>query len=128
MNNKSMSVLLFLALLALVVSSAIFTVKESERGVLLKFGEVVKEDLQPGLQFKFPFVHEPRLFDGRIRVLEFWCTRPAGPGAAFWYYRNWQRAETENAVFDNYLELELETRNCSIIYNYNPNQQVLRGG
>ena len=70
MNNKSMSVLLFLALLALVVSSAIFTVKESERGVLLKFGEVVKEDLQPGLQFKFPFVHEPRLFDGRIRVLE----------------------------------------------------------
>ena len=70
MNNKSMSVLLLLAVLALALSSAMFAVKESERGVLLKFGEVVKEDLQPGLQFKIPFVHEPRLFDGRVRVLE----------------------------------------------------------
>jgi membrane protease subunit HflC len=70
MNNKSMSLLLVLAVLGLIVSSALFTVKESERGVLLKFGEVVKEDLQPGLQFKIPVMHEPRLFDGRIRVLE----------------------------------------------------------
>jgi len=70
MNNKSMTVLLLLAVVSLVVSSSVFSVKESERGVLLKFGEVVKDDLKPGLQFKIPFVNEPRLFDGRIRVLE----------------------------------------------------------
>ncbi|AUM13640.1 protease modulator HflC [Ketobacter alkanivorans] len=70
MNNKSMTVLLLIAVVALVTGSAIFTVKESERGVLLKFGEVVRDDLQPGIQFKIPFIHEPRLFDGRIRVLE----------------------------------------------------------
>lgn len=70
MNSKSTTVLLVLALVAIMVSSALFTVKESERGVLLKFGEVVDEDLQPGLHFKMPLVHEPRLFDGRIRVLE----------------------------------------------------------
>ncbi|MDY6919120.1 MAG: protease modulator HflC [Pseudomonadota bacterium] len=70
MNNRSMTVLVGLALVALVLSGIIFTVKESERGVLLKFGEVVRDDLKPGIQFKWPFIHEPRLFDGRIRVLE----------------------------------------------------------
>ncbi|MAR91647.1 MAG: HflC protein [Pseudomonadales bacterium] len=70
MNNRSMTVLVGLALVALILSGIIFTVKESERGVLLKFGEVVRDDLKPGIQFKWPFINEPRLFDGRIRVLE----------------------------------------------------------
>ncbi|MGB3622468.1 protease modulator HflC [Ketobacter sp. MCCC 1A13808] len=70
MNNKSMTLLLVLALIALLVSGTLFTVKESERGVLLKFGEVVREDLKPGLHFKMPLIHEPRVFDGRIRVME----------------------------------------------------------
>lgn len=70
MNSKSTLVLAVLAGIALLVSASVFTVKESERGVLLKFGEVVKEDLKPGLQFKWPVMNEPRLFDGRIRVLE----------------------------------------------------------
>lgn len=70
MNSKSTSVLMILALIAIMASSALFVVKQSERGVLLKFGEVVKADLQPGLHFKIPVVHEPRLFDGRIRVME----------------------------------------------------------
>lgn len=70
MNPRSMTVLAVLALAVLLASSALFTVKQSERGVLLKFGEVVKADLEPGLHFKIPVVNESRLFDGRIRVLE----------------------------------------------------------
>lgn len=70
MNPRSMTVLVVLALAVLLASSALFTVKQSERGVLLKFGEVVKADLEPGLHFKIPVVNESRLFDGRIRVLE----------------------------------------------------------
>ena len=70
MNSRSMTVLIVLALLALLASSAIFTVKQSERGVLLRFGQIVEDDLQPGLHFKVPVMHEPRLFDGRVRVLE----------------------------------------------------------
>ena len=70
MNSKSTLVLAVVAIFAIAASASIFTVKESERGVLLKFGEVVKEDLQPGIQFKWPVMNEPRLFDGRIRVME----------------------------------------------------------
>lgn len=70
MNSRSMTVLIFLAAIALLVSSILFTVKQGERGVLLRFGQIVEADLQPGLHLKMPWVHEPRLFDGRVRVLE----------------------------------------------------------
>ncbi len=70
MNSKSTLVLALLAIVAIIASASIFTIKESERGVLLKFGEVVRDDLQPGIHFKYPIMHEPRIFDGRIRVME----------------------------------------------------------
>lgn len=70
MNSRSMTVLIVLALLALLASSTMFTIKQSERGVLLQFGEIVRADLQPGLHFKFPVAQESRIFDGRVRVIE----------------------------------------------------------
>lgn len=70
MSNKASIVLFIVALVAVAVSSSVYTVKQSERGVLLQFGEVVKDDLQPGLHFKIPVVNESRLFDGRMRVME----------------------------------------------------------
>jgi membrane protease subunit HflC len=45
-------------------------IKETERGVLLKFGEVVNSDIQPGLHAKFPFVNNVRKFDGRILTVD----------------------------------------------------------
>jgi membrane protease subunit HflC len=44
--------------------------KETERGVLLKFGEVVNTDIQPGLHFKIPFVNNVRKFDGRVLTVD----------------------------------------------------------
>ena len=70
MNSRSMTVLIILAIIALVANSAMFTVKQSGRGVLLRFGQIVESDLNAGLHFKVPVMHEPRLFDGRVRVLE----------------------------------------------------------
>ena len=49
-----------------VLSNSVFIVSETQRGVLLKFGEVVRADLQPGLHWKVPFVDSVRKFDGRI--------------------------------------------------------------
>ena len=40
----------------IVLSNAVFVISETQRGVLLKFGEVVNSDLDPGLHFKTPFV------------------------------------------------------------------------
>jgi modulator of FtsH protease HflC len=62
---------IFIALLLLVVASkSLYVIKETERGVLLKFGEVVNPDLTPGLHVKIPFVNDVRKFDGRILTVD----------------------------------------------------------
>ena len=70
MSGKSLSVTLLLALLAFVAFNALYVIKETERGVLLRFGEVVNPDLQPGLHVKIPFVNNVRKFDGRILTVD----------------------------------------------------------
>ena len=53
-----------------VLSNSVFVISETQRGVLLKFGEVVNSDLEPGLHFKVPFVDSVRKFDGRILTVD----------------------------------------------------------
>ena len=54
---------ILLALVVIVASNSLYVVKETQRGVLLKFGEVVNPNLQPGIHIKVPFVNNVRLFD-----------------------------------------------------------------
>lgn len=70
MNPRSMWLGLSAALVLMVLSNSLYVVKETQRGVLLKFGEVVNPDLQPGLHIKVPFVNNVRLFDGRILTVD----------------------------------------------------------
>lgn len=53
-----------------ILSNSVFVISETQRGVLLKFGEVVNSDLEPGLHFKIPFVDSVRKFDGRILTVD----------------------------------------------------------
>jgi membrane protease subunit HflC len=53
-----------------VLSNAVFVINETQRGVKLKFGEVVEADLKPGLGWKVPFVDSVRKFDGRILTVD----------------------------------------------------------
>ena len=59
-----------LFLIFVVLSNSVFVISETQRGVLLKFGEVVNSDLEPGLHFKIPFVDSVRKFDGRILTVD----------------------------------------------------------
>jgi membrane protease subunit HflC len=70
MNNKSLFILGLLALLVFVTANSLFVVKETERAVVLKFGAVVRPDVQPGLHFKIPFVNTVRSFDARLLTLD----------------------------------------------------------
>ena len=63
-RSNLLGTLLFLGFI--VLSNSVYVISETQRGVLLKFGEVVKSDLEPGLHFKTPFVNSVRKFDGRI--------------------------------------------------------------
>ena len=55
---------------ALVVISAVFTVDERERALVLQFGEVVTVKEDPGLAFKIPLIQEVVKYDKRILALE----------------------------------------------------------
>ena len=70
MKPSSMIALIVLIVAVFVGYSSVYIVKETERGVLLKFGEVVNADLEPGLHFRFPIVNNVRLFDGRVLTLD----------------------------------------------------------
>lgn len=70
MKPSSMVVMIVLILAVLVGYNSVYIVKETERGVLMKFGEVVDPDLEPGLHFRVPVMNNVRLFDGRVLTLD----------------------------------------------------------
>lgn len=70
MNPTVMKYLIGTLAALFLINGSLYTIKETERGVLLRFGEVVEADLRPGLHFKLPMVHEVRRFDGRTQVAD----------------------------------------------------------
>ena len=60
-------ILVGLVFLVLVIGgNSLFVVKQTERAVMLQFGEIVQADIQPGIHVKIPWVNTVRIFDGRI--------------------------------------------------------------
>ncbi|MBB3060975.1 protease modulator HflC [Microbulbifer rhizosphaerae] len=70
MNNRTLVIVAALLLAVLAISSSAFVVKETEKAVLLRFGELIRTDYEPGLYFKLPLVHELRKFDARIQTVD----------------------------------------------------------
>lgn len=70
MSGRNVTFILIAVLLLFVANNSIYVMKETERGVLLKFGEVVNADIKPGLHVKIPFVNNVRKFDGRILTVD----------------------------------------------------------
>ncbi len=70
MGGKGMTWLLVAALSLFVLSNTVFVVKETERAVMLQFGEVVNPDIQPGLHVKMPFVNNVRKFEARLMTVD----------------------------------------------------------
>ncbi|QCI21272.1 protease modulator HflC [Buchnera aphidicola (Hyperomyzus lactucae)] len=62
--------------LLLLLSSSFFIVKEGERGIILQFGKVLRNNEQktvvynPGLHFKLPFLETVKMLDGRIHTMD----------------------------------------------------------
>ncbi len=69
MQGKGAVAIVLLLIGLLVAGSSLYIVKETERAVKLKFGEVVQSDVPPGLHVKIPFVNKIRKFDARLQTL-----------------------------------------------------------
>lgn len=67
MRNAILILVLFAVLL---LSSAVFVVREDRVGILFQLGRIVKTDIEPGVHFKLPLVQDARTFDRRIMTLD----------------------------------------------------------
>ena len=70
MSNKSLFIMVAAFIVLMLLNSSLYVVKETERAVKLQFGEMVRDDIPPGLHVKLPFVHQVRKFDARIMTLD----------------------------------------------------------
>ncbi|TCK05605.1 protease modulator HflC [Marinobacterium mangrovicola] len=70
MNARSLYLLIAVLVVVMIGSKSVYIVKETERAVKLRFGEIVDGDIQPGLHFKIPFVNTVRTFDARVQTLD----------------------------------------------------------
>jgi membrane protease subunit HflC len=70
MNPKSM-VLSIVALLVISVGlSSIYMVTETERAIKLRFGEIIEDDIKPGIHIKMPMIDKVKKFDARLLTLD----------------------------------------------------------
>lgn len=84
-------ILIILALLFFVASSALYTVNETETAIKLRLGEIITIEDTPGLKFKTPFVNNVVKFDNRIQTLD-------APAERF------LTGEKKNVIVDSYVK------------------------
>ena len=89
MMNKI--ILVVAVLIAILLSSSLYTVKETQVALKLRLGEIVSIENEPGLKFKTPFVNNVVRFDKRIQTLD---------SAA----ESFLTVEKKNVVVDSYVK------------------------
>tara|TARA_B100000953_G_scaffold94422_1_gene77154 strand:- start:797 stop:1669 length:873 start_codon:yes stop_codon:yes gene_type:complete len=70
MSKLKIFISAFLVILVILLTQSLYVVKETQRAVLLRFGEIIQFDVSPGLHFKFPVLNTVRKFDSRILTLD----------------------------------------------------------
>ena len=63
-------ILILAVVVAILLSSSLYTVKETQVALKLRLGEIVSIENEPGLKFKTPFVNNVVRFDKRIQTLD----------------------------------------------------------
>ena len=84
-------IIVVVALLAILLSSSLYTVNETQVAIKLRLGEIVSVENKPGLKFKTPFVNNVVSFDKRIQTLD---------SAA----ESFLTVEKKNVVVDSYVK------------------------
>lgn len=70
MSGRNVTLIFIILAVVLLLSNSLYVIKETERGVLLQFGEMVNPNIEPGLHIKIPFVNSVRKFDGRVLTVD----------------------------------------------------------
>jgi len=84
-------IIVIAVLVAILLSSSLYTVNETQVAIKLRLGEIVSVEDKPGLKFKTPFVNNVVSFDKRIQTLD---------SAA----ESFLTVEKKNVVVDSYVK------------------------
>jgi membrane protease subunit HflC len=63
-------IIVLAVLIAILLSSSLYTVNETQVAIKLRLGEIVSIEADSGLKFKTPFVNNVVFFDSRIQTLD----------------------------------------------------------
>ncbi|MGR9012604.1 MAG: protease modulator HflC [Gammaproteobacteria bacterium] len=69
----------------------VFSVNETEKAIKFRLGEIVKNDYEPGLHFKWPFINNVKKFDKRIQTM---AAKP----------ERFLTAEKKNVIVDSFVK------------------------
>ncbi len=70
MTRTRIALIVFLVVIGILGYSAVYTVHERDQVLVLQFGKVVRQDSDPGLHFKLPFIQSIQYFDRRVLDLD----------------------------------------------------------
>ena len=70
MSFKALVALVLILVIVALANQALYKVHETERAILLEFGNLIEGDVQPGLHFKLPIAQEAKMFDARVLTLD----------------------------------------------------------
>jgi membrane protease subunit HflC len=70
MNPRTMQALSITLIILSILSSTVYTIRETQRGILVQFGEIIDANLSAGMGLKIPFMHEVKKFDIRTQVTD----------------------------------------------------------
>lgn len=70
MKGKFNLFLIILALALFALSQSLFIVKEGEVAIKTRVSQIVANDIQPGIHFKWPLIESKIIFDSRLQTLD----------------------------------------------------------
>lgn len=70
MNLRNIIVIVIAVIALALFMDSVYTVHETERAILLRFGAVSEADVEPGLHFKMPIAESINKADGRVLTLD----------------------------------------------------------
>ncbi len=70
MNVRNVIIIVFAVVIVLVVMDSVYTVHQTDRAILLRFGAVHEADVKAGLHWKAPIADAVKYADGRVLTLD----------------------------------------------------------
>ena len=69
-KNKSLIIIIFVVVAAIVALQTFFTVHQTQQAIVLQFGEPKRVIREPGLAYKIPFIQNVQTYDRRTLDLD----------------------------------------------------------